>query len=231
MLELFPEGFAEEPAGRQVELVAFTDEAGAGRLRESFGRVASVAVAPGWEEAWKRFHVPVASGPSGSARRGSARSRAWRRRDRSRPRVRHRGASDDAALPRAPAELEPGSLLDVGCGSGVLAIAAAKLGFGPVVAIDSDPVAVEATSAERRGERRRSRRRHAGRAHRSAARRGHRAREHRSADACGARAAARRRQARDVRVLRRRSARHSRAFAAPSEGRGTTGRPISSTRE
>ena len=39
MLELFPEGFAEQPAGEEVELVAFTDEAGAGRLRESFGAV------------------------------------------------------------------------------------------------------------------------------------------------------------------------------------------------
>ncbi len=39
---------------------------------------------------------------------------------------------------------EPGSLLDVGCGSGVLAVAAARLGFAPVVAVDIDPVAVEA---------------------------------------------------------------------------------------
>jgi len=38
-----------------------------------------------------------------------------------------------------------GSLLDVGCGSGILAIAAAKLGFCPVEAIDSDPVAVDTT--------------------------------------------------------------------------------------
>jgi len=38
-----------------------------------------------------------------------------------------------------------GSLLDVGCGSGVLAIAAARLGFGPVTCIDADPVAVETT--------------------------------------------------------------------------------------
>jgi ribosomal protein L11 methyltransferase len=38
-----------------------------------------------------------------------------------------------------------GALLDVGCGSGVLAIAAAKLGFAPVEAIDHDPLSVEAT--------------------------------------------------------------------------------------
>lgn len=38
-----------------------------------------------------------------------------------------------------------GSLVDVGCGSGVLAILAAKLGWAPVVALDSDPAAVRAT--------------------------------------------------------------------------------------
>ena len=38
-----------------------------------------------------------------------------------------------------------GSLLDVGCGSGVLAIAAAKLGYRPVWAIDHDPQAVKTT--------------------------------------------------------------------------------------
>jgi ribosomal protein L11 methyltransferase len=35
--------------------------------------------------------------------------------------------------------------IDLGCGSGVLAIAAAKLGFGPVLALDYDELAVEAT--------------------------------------------------------------------------------------
>jgi ribosomal protein L11 methyltransferase len=41
--------------------------------------------------------------------------------------------------------LERGSTLDLGCGSGVLAVAAAKLGFAPVLAIDHDPRAVAAT--------------------------------------------------------------------------------------
>ncbi|MEI6446516.1 MAG: 50S ribosomal protein L11 methyltransferase [Actinomycetes bacterium] len=43
--------------------------------------------------------------------------------------------------------LEPrGSLLDLGCGSGVLAILAARLGFAPVLAADNDLLAVEATA-------------------------------------------------------------------------------------
>ena len=39
------------------------------------------------------------------------------------------------------------SLLDVGCGSGILAVTAAMLGAAPVVAIDVDPEAVVATGA------------------------------------------------------------------------------------
>jgi ribosomal protein L11 methyltransferase len=44
-------------------------------------------------------------------------------------------------------DVEPTSLLDVGCGSGVLSVAAAKLGFAPVSALDVDEVALEVTAA------------------------------------------------------------------------------------
>ncbi len=40
-----------------------------------------------------------------------------------------------------------GSMLDIGCGSGVISIAAARLGFEPVIAIDLDEAAVEVTRA------------------------------------------------------------------------------------
>lgn len=42
-------------------------------------------------------------------------------------------------------DLPPGPLVDIGTGSGVLAIAAVKLGHGPVLAIDNDPLATQAT--------------------------------------------------------------------------------------
>jgi ribosomal protein L11 methyltransferase len=48
----------------------------------------------------------------------------------------------DRAETAAP---EHGRLLDLGCGSGVLAIAAAKLGFAPVLAVDFDSLSVTAT--------------------------------------------------------------------------------------
>lgn len=47
-------------------------------------------------------------------------------------------ALEDLTLPGA-------QVLDLGCGSGILAIAAAKLGAGHVLALDIDPIAVQAT--------------------------------------------------------------------------------------
>ncbi|MGZ4225830.1 MAG: 50S ribosomal protein L11 methyltransferase [Solirubrobacteraceae bacterium] len=39
-----------------------------------------------------------------------------------------------------------GGFVDLGCGSGVLAIAAARLGYSPVLALDNDPASVRATA-------------------------------------------------------------------------------------
>ena len=47
--------------------------------------------------------------------------------------------------PLAPGPAAAPGTIDLGCGSGVLAIAAAKLGHGPVLALDYDQLAVDAT--------------------------------------------------------------------------------------
>ena len=81
---------------------------------------------------------------SGSVRRGSPppsdeSSSSWIqgvRSARARTRPRERASSCSRGLER-------GSLLDAGCGSGVVAVAAARFGFAPVVAVDLDEVAVE----------------------------------------------------------------------------------------
>jgi ribosomal protein L11 methyltransferase len=49
----------------------------------------------------------------------------------------------DLELPADPADRR---VLDLGCGSGVLGIAAAKLGWGPVLGLDFDPLSVTATA-------------------------------------------------------------------------------------
>jgi ribosomal protein L11 methyltransferase len=51
-----------------------------------------------------------------------------------------RGSADDGAA----------RVLDVGCGSGILSIAAGRLGAGEVVGVDTDPIAVEASIANAR---------------------------------------------------------------------------------
>ena len=144
MLELFPEGVEETESGFAV----YADEAGEALVRERFPRATASAVALGWEDAWRSFHHGVVVG------------RLWVGPPWERP---PRGAVAVVIDPGRAfgtgahattrlclellQELEPASLLDVGCGSGVLSIAAALLGFALVTGIDVDGAAVEATLA------------------------------------------------------------------------------------
>jgi ribosomal protein L11 methyltransferase len=145
MLELFPEGFEESDTGDGVELAAYTDSGGEERLWAAFGPVSAEAVPAGWDERWRAFHRPLRVGPLWVGP-------PWERPPRDAlPVVIDPGrAFGTGGHPTTRLclqlllELELGSLLDVGCGSGVLAIAASRLGFSPVVALDHDPAALEA---------------------------------------------------------------------------------------
>ncbi len=143
VLDAFPDGFSEEVEGEMVVICGYLP---AGETPS----IAAVpeAVDPGWREAWRAFHRPVTVGPFwvgppwiapaagadaiviepaqafGTGAHGSTR----------------------AALELLVRDAAPrGALLDIGCGSGVLAIAAARLGHVPVTAFDHDVHAVTAT--------------------------------------------------------------------------------------
>jgi ribosomal protein L11 methyltransferase len=151
MLELFPEGFEEREAVDGIELVAYTDAGGEERLWAAFGTVASEAVPAGWEQRWRDFHRPVQVGPLWLGP-------PWETppRDRTVVVIDPGRAFGTGGHPTTRLclelllELEPASLLDVGCGSGVIAIAAARLGFAPVIAVDEDSAAVDATGRNAR---------------------------------------------------------------------------------
>jgi ribosomal protein L11 methyltransferase len=148
MLELFPDGFEEVEQSDGVELVAYTDPGGEERLWRAFGVARGEDVRSDWGERWRDFHRPRRVGPLWI---GSP----WHEPPASAiPLVIDPGrAFGTGAHPTTRLclefllELERGSAVDLGCGSGVLAIAAAKLGFRPVVALDSDDNALAATAA------------------------------------------------------------------------------------
>ena len=146
MLELFPHGFEERDEADGVELAAYTDGAGEERLWKAFGGATGTDVAAGWEERWRDFHRPVRIGelwvgppwetpPAGAIAVSIDPGRAFGT----------GGHATTRLCLELVLELGRGSLVDVGCGSGVIAIAAAKVGFAPVSALDVDPVAVETT--------------------------------------------------------------------------------------
>lgn len=154
MVELAPNGFEEIERDHHVELAVYADETGERMVRAVFPAASSRPVEAGWDERWREFHRPVSVG-------GVWIGPPWEV-------VPSRGlavvidpgqafGTGAHATTRLCVELlaaqERGSVLDVGCGSGVVALAAMRLGFDPVLAVDIDPVAVSCThdNAERNG--------------------------------------------------------------------------------
>jgi ribosomal protein L11 methyltransferase len=149
VLESFGGGLEERRAGDGgLELAVYCSDRPAA-LPAVAGTWSEEAVADGWEDGWRAFH-----------RGRVVRGRLW---------VGPPWETPPAALPAVVIdpgqafgtgshattllclelllEQPPGPLLDLGCGSGVLALAAARLGHEPVLACDDDPLAVEASGA------------------------------------------------------------------------------------
>jgi ribosomal protein L11 methyltransferase len=143
-VELAPDGFEESQTNDLVELAAYGEAAH--RVVAAFPDARIEDVEPGWEDRWRAFHRPVQIGhlwvgppwelPSTDAI----------------PVVIDPGRAFGTgahATTRLCLELlleQPaGSVVDVGCGSGVLSIAAAALGHAPVSAVDNAEAAVEVT--------------------------------------------------------------------------------------
>src|SRR3954464_7561803 len=163
LLELTPEGVEEVDGDGWVEYALYgapgelpslpLGEASVGGV---LVQVRGEEVAEDWAERWKRFHVPLLLG-----------GRLYVRPPWEQPAVRpgvHEVVIDPGQAfgtgthPTTRLCLElmlslddaRGSFADLGCGSGVLAIAAAKLGFDPLSAVDADRAAVAATHTNAR---------------------------------------------------------------------------------
>lgn len=162
LLDLAPDGLEEvEHVDGTVEYALYRPARPDGSdiraaLDEVVVELTATTVADDWAERWREFHVPSLVG-----------NRLWVRAPWEPPAAPGGGVIDIEIEPAQAfgtgshpttrlclellvslAEQDAagrGSLLDIGCGSGVLAIAAAKLGWMPVLALDDDPASVAAT--------------------------------------------------------------------------------------
>ena len=157
LLELAPAGVEQVDGEGEVEYAVYGAPGELPALPEGEALVGGVRVlvsgtmvADDWAVAWRRFHEPVLVG-----------ERLWVRPPWAAPAA-GPGVMDLVVDPGQAfgtgahpttrlslellLDLEPrGSFADLGCGSGVLAIAAARLGFAPVAAVDSELAALRAT--------------------------------------------------------------------------------------
>ncbi len=149
VLALQPAGWQEQDDGRTLvfwmEDGAEADPAVTAALRRlgALGRLEVERERPDWEDAWRRFHKPHEIGrlyvrpPWYPAREGFL--------DVAVEAGLAFGTGSHASTRQCLELIQtiaPGALLDLGCGSGVIALAALRLGFTPVVGVDVDPVAV-----------------------------------------------------------------------------------------
>ncbi len=153
LVELAPAGFEQVDGDGFVEFALYgapgelpalaTGPAEIGGIRVT---VSGAEVGDDWAERWREFHRP--------AQIGHLHVRPpWTEpmKDGIDVVIDPAQAFGTGAHPTTRASLEllldvpPAPLVDLGCGSGVLAIAAAKLGFAPITALDHDPAAIEAT--------------------------------------------------------------------------------------
>jgi ribosomal protein L11 methyltransferase len=162
LLELAPSGVEEVDLGeRGVEYAVYGPPGELPALPDLEAAVGGALVdvstrelPDDWPERWKQFHHPLVLGerlavrPPWEAPLGTAvelvidPAQAFGTGAHATTRL-----CLELLLSLADASPARGPLLDLGCGSGVLAIAAAKLGFAPVLAVDFDPLSVEATAA------------------------------------------------------------------------------------
>ena len=168
LLELAPDGVEEVEIGQ--ETIEYAVYGAPGELPElpdlnaAVGdtpvEVSSSEVADDWSERWKRFHRPILIEPprgspvpalhvrppweSPSDREGTEKividpGQAFGTGAHATTRL-----GLELILELAALEDRPGPLLDVGTGSGVLAIVAARLGFAPVLGLDHERESVAA---------------------------------------------------------------------------------------
>jgi ribosomal protein L11 methyltransferase len=155
-LELAPQGFEQVDGDGFVEFALYGAPGelpelpeGPARIGATEVRVSSNTIGDDWADRWREFHRPVQIGD------------IWVRAPWHEPPddgidivIDPGQAFGTGAHPTTRLCLEllldlraEGPLSDLGCGSGVLAIAAAKLGFGPIIAVDNEQAAVDATIA------------------------------------------------------------------------------------